>query len=445
MSALARYFHAKGKKVYGYDRTSTPLTDDLRNEGIDIHFEDNVDLIPDAIRHCDDKSKVLVVLTPAIPKDHKEWSWFRHNGFEIAKRSQVLGILTAGEKTLGVAGTHGKTTTSSLLAHILHHCGVNCTAFLGGISLNFGSNLLIGRPDTPGHCIVVEADEFDRSFLTLYPEMAVITSMDADHLDIYGDANHMQDTYRAFASQVKPDGILFVKKGLPVTRTAGGFMTYSITDGEAQYRAENIRVEAGVYVFDLITPGYAIEGIKLGLPGRHNVENAIAASAIAIECGVDPGMLVEALAQYKGVQRRFEYHVRTTDCVYIDDYAHHPEELRAAILSIRELYPDKIITGVFQPHLYTRTRDFAEGFAASLSLLDELYMLEIYPARELPIPGVSSSMILDNVQVPTKKLVSKEGLIAELRTNRPEVLVTLGAGDIDQLVRPIATLLTTTT
>lgn len=441
MSALARYFLAAGKKVAGYDRTSTPLTDSLREEGMEIHFEDDIQRIPASFLDPDKKSNTIVVLTPAIPASHSELNYFRDHQFQMLKRSQVLGLLTSGQTTFGVAGTHGKTTTSSILAHILHTAGRNCTAFLGGISVNFGSNLLLGKPNSAHHEIVVEADEFDRSFLTLFPAAAIITSMDADHLDIYGSKEDMQQTYRDFAAQVQD--FIVVKHGLQPGNTKARQITYSITDKHADYRGEKISVTDGRYKFDLVTPGYVIEGLTLGLPGRHNVENAVAASALALECGVDMLSIKDALAGYTGVQRRFEYHVRTASTVYIDDYAHHPEELSAAILSARELYPGKKIAAAFQPHLFTRTRDFADGFAESLSLLDTLYLLDVYPAREEPIPGVDSKMILDKITLSDKQIVSKEQLIQSLRQRKPEVFLTLGAGDIDQLVQPVKKLLET--
>ena len=444
MSALARYFKADGKLVSGYDKTPTPLTQSLTNEGIEIHFNDDVNSISVAVRNSENKSQVLVIVTPAVPHNHSELAFFESNGYEIAKRSKVLGMLTADHFTLAVAGTHGKTTTSTLLAHILHSARMNCSAFLGGISTNFGSNLLIGDSSKPNHKVVVEADEFDRSFLTLFPDLAIITSMDADHLDIYGDPNEMQNTYRAFAAQVKPDGMMLYKQGLEIGNPSCHKMTYSIKENEsADFKGENIRVENGVYKFTLETPSIKIEGLTLGLPGRHNVENAIAASGLALECGVSPSDLKLALASFKGAQRRFEVHVKNEKTVYIDDYAHHPEELRAAISSARELYPNKKIASIFQPHLYSRTRDFADGFAASLSLLDTLYMIELYPAREIAIPGVNSQMILDKVSIADKHLLSREDLLIKFKNEKPQVLLTLGAGDIDQLVNPIAQLLST--
>ena len=440
MSALARYFLAEGKLVAGYDRTSTPLTDALKAEGMKIHFEDDVTQIPGSFADLNLKDQTLVVLTPAIPPHHTELDYFKDKEFQIVKRSQVLGFITEPHVCFGVAGTHGKTTTSSILAHILNTAGHNITAFLGGISSNYKSNLLLGKSTQPNHEIVVEADEYDRSFLTLFPDAAIITSMDADHLDIYGSKEEMHLNYQAFAAQVHPSGFIIQKLGLELGNCSARKITYSIADKHANYVGENIKVVNGKYIFNLVTPAYVIDGLELGLPGRHNVENAVAASALAIEHGVDMVSLKEALKSYLGVQRRFEYHVRKENVIYIDDYAHHPEELKAAILSARELHPSKKIAAAFQPHLFTRTRDFVDGFAESLSLLDTLYLLEIYPARELPIEGVDAGIIFDKVTIKDKHRVSKEELIAQLRKNTPQVFLTLGAGDIDQLVEPIKTL-----
>jgi UDP-N-acetylmuramate--alanine ligase len=440
MSALARYFLAEGKAVAGYDRTSTPLTDNLRKEGMDIHFEDDIHRIPPAFVDLSLKDQTLVVLTPAVPQHHTELNFFKDQEYQIAKRSQVLGFITEPHTCYGVAGTHGKTTTSSILAHILHTAGHNITAFLGGISSNYKSNLLLGNSLQPKHEIVVEADEYDRSFLTLFPDAAIITSMDADHLDIYGSRDEMHLNYKAFASQVHPGGFIVQKSGLELGKCPARKITYSLTDSHANYVGKNIKVANGKYIFSLVTPAYVIDGLELGLPGRHNVENAVAASALAIEQGVDMVSLKEALKSYAGVQRRFEYHVRKENIIYIDDYAHHPEELKAAILSARELHPGKKIAAAFQPHLFTRTRDFVDGFAESLSLLDTLYLTEIYPARELPIPGVDSGIIFDKVTIQDKHRISKEDLVSHLRKSTPEVFLTLGAGDIDQLVEPLKTL-----
>lgn len=443
MSALARYFMASGKQVAGYDRTSTPLTVELEREGMVIHYEDAIDKIPAVFLDVNAKGQTLVVITPAIPSGHTELVYFNEHGYELLKRSEVLGLITAGLPTMAVAGTHGKTTTSTMLAHILCSAGRNCTAFLGGISSNYGSNLILGHPNNSNHEVVVEADEFDRSFLTLHPEAAIVTSMDADHLDIYGSQDEMKRTYHRFVSQVLQDGLLLVRHGLQVGEHVARMLTYSIEGTDADYRAEHIRIEEGHYIFDLVTPGYVIEDLRIGLPGRHNVENAVAASAMALERGVDTVSLKKALAGFRGVQRRFDVLIKTKDTVYIDDYAHHPEEIRAVINSARELYPDKRITVVFQPHLYSRTRDFATGFSESLSLADEVCMLDIYPAREQPIPGVDSDLILQSVTCDTKRLVTREEILSLISANRPQVLMTLGAGDIDQLIQPICNLLKT--
>jgi UDP-N-acetylmuramate--alanine ligase len=432
MSALARYFNKMGKKVAGYDKIETSLTNELTDEGIDIHYEENINAIPSEI--LSNKSDTLVVVTPAIPKNHTEWNYFINNGYSIVKRSELLGLLTKESKTVAVAGTHGKTTTSTIIAHLIKQSGINCSAFLGGIAKNYNSNLLLSKEKG---LIVVEADEYDRSFLTLYPSMAVITSMDADHLDIYGSKEYMEESYRLFAQQVNSNGIIIAKKGLNLGENISATVkTYSNRE-EADYVANNIRVEDGKFVFDFVSADKKIKNIVWGMPGRHNVENAIAAIAVALNLGVKEEIIKSALLSFEGVKRRFEFHVRTSKNVYIDDYAHHPEELKACIEGIKELYIDKKITGVFQPHLYSRTRDFAEGFAQSLDMLDECILLDIYPARELPIEGVSSQTIMDRMKLKNKKLLSKEALLEYINEKKPEVLVTLGAGDIDQLVEPI--------
>ncbi len=442
MSALARYFNAMGKSVSGYDKTKTPLTDELVSEGINVHFEDNVDLILPEARS--QKPETLVVLTPAIPKDHSELKYFQKNDFVIKKRSEVLGAITEQAFTIAVAGTHGKTTTSSLIAHILRSSEVDCTAFLGGITQNYGTNLLLSeklkkKKSKIKPIIVVEADEYDRSFLTLHPDIAVITSVDADHLDIYGDKKQMEESYAQFAKQVKPGGLLVIKKG--VDKVLGvekneNKVSYSLQHS-SDYYARKIAIKKGEYIFDTVTPEQAIRGMVLGIPGKHNVENAVASVAVAQRMNIFSGNIKNALATFKGVKRRFEYHVKEKDLVYIDDYAHHPEELRACISAVKEMYPQKKITGVFQPHLFTRTRDFANEFARSLELLDELILLDIYPAREKPIEGVTSQMLLDKVRTKNKKLIPKKELVKEIKQIEPEVLITLGAGDIDTLVEPI--------
>ena len=432
MSALARYFKAKGKHVSGYDKTPTALTDELTAEGIDVHFEDNIDIINPKFRNS--KSELLVVYTPAVPKEHKEYCYFMENGFTIKKRSEVLGLITRQHFTVAIAGTHGKTTTSSIVAHILKHSGMDCTAFLGGITQNYHTNLLLSDKS---NIMVVEADEYDRSFLTLFPDIAIITSADPDHLDIYGDKKHLEESFNLFAKQVKPNGKLIVKKGLALEdEIINKNLSYSVVS-QADFYASNIRVEKGSFVFDLVSKIENIEAITIDVPGRHNVENAVAAAAAAQLLGIKAKEIKNALSSFKGVKRRFEYQIKSKNLVYIDDYAHHPEELKACINAVREMYPGKKITGIFQPHLYTRTRDFADGFAGSLDLLDECILLDIYPARELPIEGVSSKMLLEKMHIQNKMLLQKNELVKDIKDRELEVLLTLGAGDIDQFVEPI--------
>ncbi len=442
MSALARYFKSAGMEVCGYDKTPTPLTKELVSEGINVVYEDRVSVLPEFVSGRGVNPEALVIFTPAIPKDHQQYNHLLSCGYRLWKRSEVLGLLTKGSPTIAVAGTHGKTTTSTMVAHILRHTGVNCTAFLGGISKNYGTNLLLGNREISGEIIVVEADEFDRSFLTLHPDIAVITSLDADHLDIYGDHNSMVTSYRQFAGQVKPTGTLIYKSGLPLGDIPVKSMTYSI-EGQADFMATNIRVENSNYVFDLTHNGKTIPQFILSWPGRHNVENALAASAACYLHGIPFEEIKSAMFAFSGVHRRFDYQVRNSEVVYIDDYAHHPEELKATILSAKELYPGRKILGIFQPHLYTRTRDFADGFGASLSLLDELLLLDIYPARELPIEGVTSEMILNRVTIPAKGIVSKADLVAQVLKSDANIVLTLGAGDIDTLVNPLKSALET--
>lgn len=434
MSAIARYFKSIGKEVSGYDKTPTPLTDELIDEGIAVHFEDNLSRAEKIYSDISRKESVLVVYTPAIPKDHTEWNFFRDNQYDLKKRSEVLGMITRSSYTIGIAGTHGKTTTSSMVAHILKSAGLNCTAFLGGITKNYQTNLLLGN-STGKKYTVVEADEYDRSFLALYPDLAVITSMDADHLDIYGDHGYMIESYRLFAGQVKEGGLLIHKSGLPVTDLDINMKSYSI-NGSADFKGENIHIKDHRYHFNWTSALSIIEDLTSEMPGLHNVENAVAAIAVAMQLGIENDTIKKALATYNGVKRRFDYQLKTSDCVYIDDYAHHPEELRACISSVRELYPGKRITGIFQPHLYSRTRDFAEGFAKSLSMLDCLILLDIYPARELPIPGVTSEIIFNEVTC-EKYQCSKDIALEVLEAHPSDVVLTLGAGDIDQLVKPI--------
>jgi len=482
MSAIARYFNSLDCKVVGYDKTKTILTEQLESEGIEIHYDENVDLIPLSIK--EQKEGTLVIYTPAIPKGNKELVYLKEQGIKLYKRSEVLGLISENYFTIAVAGTHGKTTTSSIVAHILNECGVNCIAFLGGISLNFNSNLLLNEnsqtvllkennkgnllkdegvnsvSDNNQHrygVLVVEADEFDRSFLTLSPDIALITSIDADHLDIYGDKDAMKNAYSEFVGKIKKDGVLILKQECIdelIIREDIRVSSYSGTS-PASASATNVTIKNGDYFVDIETidchPEHVlreqksrreIKDVKIGLPGIHNVENAIGAFAIADKLGIDRQKIKAALGSYKGVYRRFETHIKTDDIVYIDDYAHHPSELEMCINSAKELYPNKKITGIFQPHLYTRTRDFIDDFATSLSLLDELILLDIYPARELPIEGIDSELIKSKVTIPNKNVVAKEDLLAAISEKNIEVLLTMGAGDIDVFVQPIKKQLT---
>jgi UDP-N-acetylmuramate--alanine ligase len=436
MSALARFFHRQGKQVMGYDKTRTALTIELELEGLAIHYDDHVLEIPEIIRLAQ-RDKVLLIYTPAIPKDSNELNWFIEAGYRLFKRSEVLGLLTENSKSIAVAGTHGKTTTSAMIAHILEDAGWHCNAFLGGITGNYNTNMLI-HPNA--EWTVVEADEFDRSFLTLSPTVAIITSMDADHLDIYGNHDFMKESFNLFAARVLPEGQLFYKQHLPlqpemlkanVTHTS-----YGLEDDAAIF-ASRIHIQDGKYHFDWQNMNEKIEDIELGLPGRHNVENAVAAIAACRQVGVSKEAIQKALASFKGVRRRFDYALLRPDLVVIDDYAHHPEELKAAIASARELFPNQKITGAFQPHLFTRTRDFADAFARALEVLDEVILLPIYPAREKPIDGIHSQMLLDKISNNSKILVEKDGLLAELLSKPREVIMILGAGDIDTCVAPV--------
>ena len=427
MSAIARYYNAKGYKVSGYDKTPSPLTESLENEGIQVHYEDNTDFIP---KDIDD---TLVIYTPAIPKDMGELVYVQENGYRVIKRSQMLGEITRDQRCMAVAGTHGKTTTSTLLSHIFTASGEGCSAFLGGISKNYDSNLLIHENDV----VAVEADEFDRSFLQLFPEIAVITSMDADHLDIYGDEAHIRQAFKDFASQVS--GTVIAKYGLDITSedTKANIMTYSYGKPEADFYAEPL--ENGH--FNLHYPGGVIEDCVVGIPGWVNIENATGAAAIGLTYGLDPQKVKEAIASFSGVKRRFDLQVKKDNCVYIDDYAHHPEEISAALSSIRNSYPEMKLTAVFQPHLYTRTRDFAPEFAQALSKADKLILLDIYPAREEPIPGITSEIIFNDVTCKEKVLLKRAELMDYLKNEDIELLVTLGAGDIDRFVGQIADML----
>lgn len=433
MSALVRYFLSKGKKVGGYDRTPSELTEKLKEEGADIHYEENTDLIPADFREV---TTTLVVYTPAIPAEHKELIYFRNNGFEIQKRAQVLGMLTRTEKGMCVAGTHGKTTTSTMAAHLLHQSHVKCNAFLGGISKNYGTNLLL---DEESPYVVIEADEFDRSFHWLTPYATVITAVDSDHLDIYGTREAYLESFRKYTSLIRPDGYLIIKKGLElVPDVQPGVTIYTYSTEEGDFHAENIRIANGEICFDYVSPLGNIQDIQLGVPVYVNIENGVAAMALAQIGGADAEEIRKAMASFNGVDRRFDFKLKTDRMVFLSDYAHHPAEIKQSVSSIRTLYPDKKITAVFQPHLYTRTRDFYKEFADSLSLLDEVILLDIYPARELPIPGVSSQLIYDHLRPGIQKsLCKKEDLMNVLAGKTLEVLITLGAGDIENYVPQI--------
>lgn len=436
MSNLARYFLSKGKKVAGYDRSETPLTKELVKEGAEIHYSDDANLIP---QYCKTKDSTLVVYTPAIPSDSKEMAYFGQHNFEIQKRAQVLGIITRSGKALCCAGTHGKTTTSSMLAHILKQSHLDCNAFLGGILKNYDSNLMLSDKS---EFTVIEADEYDRSFHWLHPYMALITSVDPDHLDIYGTEEEYLKSFEKFTSLIQPGGALVIKnniKLMPHVNKDVRVYTYSMDKGD--FRAENIKIGNGEILFDFVTPNEKIDNIQLGVPVKINIENSVGAMALAYLNGATADELRRAIATFQGAKRRFDFLLKTDRIVMIDDYAHHPQELAASITSVKELYPDRKITGIFQPHLYSRTRDFAPQFAQSLSLLDELILLDIYPAREKPIEGVTSQIIFDKVTC-TKTLCHKEDLLSLLdKKNDIEVLLTVGAGDIDQLLLPIKELL----
>ena len=425
MSALARYFKAKGKNVSGYDKTPTELTKKLETEGVSINFADDISLIPAEV--LEDKQKTLIVYTPAVPKDHKQFNHLRSLDFELVKRAELLGMVTANKYCLAVAGTHGKTTTTAILGHLLKETGAKVTAFLGGISEDIQSNLIMQGDDV----VVVEADEFDRSFLKLSPNIAAITSMDADHLDIYGDKSELEKSFREFAANVPEDGKLFVKNGLPLQGDKIGM------NDESDYSAQHIRIEEGSYVFDLKTPSEVIKDLRFNLPGNHNLLNAITALAMAIEYGSPTDGLARALYTFQGVKRRFNYKIKTDNLVLIDDYAHHPTEISAVHQAVRAMYPNKIVLAVFQPHLFSRTRDFAEDFASSLSDFDKVFLLDIYPARETPIEGISSAWLLDLISNPKKLLLQKEELSQKIISENADVVVMMGAGDIGEEVEKV--------
>ena len=437
MSALARYFVAGGWHVVGYDRIATRLTEELEREGADIHYNEQTEMLEAVYQN---PGETLVVYTPAIPEDHSELEYFRQKGFTVLKRSEVLGMLSVGRRCIAVAGTHGKTTISTLIAHLLNVADIPSLAFLGGISKNYNTNALINKAS---EWIVAEADEFDRSFLRLFPDKAIVTSCDPDHLDIYGNKETMEVSFRQFIAQVKSGGDIIIKKeieSLASGKDDARIFTYSLHPG-ADFFAVKIERSEGGYRFNLHTPRSMITGLRTGFPGLVNVENAIAVAALGDIMGTGERVIRKTLETFRGVKRRFDIHINREDVVYIDDYGHHPKELESFIRSVRALYPGRKITGIFQPHLYTRTRDFAEGFAQSLSELDELILLEIYPARELAIKGISSDIIFRKVTLDKKKLCSKKDLMDELRSMKPDVLLTMGAGDIDIFVDPIINLL----
>jgi len=444
MSAIARYYNHAGYNVSGYDRTPSKLTAKLEQEGISIHYTSDISYVPA------DVEETLVIYTPAIPADMEELVYVKEKGYRLIKRSRALGEIASGQKCLGVAGTHGKTSTSTMLAHLFTHSGTGCSAFLGGISKNYHSNLLLSRNPV----LVAEADEFDRSFLQLFPDVAVITSTDADHLDIYGNASTMREAFAEFASQIKENGALILKKGVEVALDNVKAKVYSYSYSEtADFCPANLQLqEGGYFTFNLVYPAYrtiygkevaagTIEGCTVGIPGWVNVENGIAAAAAALIGGIEPEKVKDALAAFQGVERRFDIHLNTPQIAYIDDYAHHPNEISSAISSIRNIFPGRKLTAVFQPHLYTRTRDFAKEFAQSLSLVDELVLLDIYPARELPIEGVTSQIIFDDVTVGKKVLLKKDEALGYLEGCSIDILATFGAGDIDRLIVPIKEML----
>ena len=432
MSALARYFNIKGVAVSGYDKTETILTKMLAEEGIVIHYEDDIELI--------DKEAELVVYTPAVPKDHKELNYFLQHNYNLVKRSEVLAAITNSTYNICIAGTHGKTTTSTMVAHILRHSEYGCNAFLGGIAVNYNSNFWPSKKNVS----VVEADEYDRSFLKLSPDVAIISSMDADHLDIYGTAENMEQAFIEFSAKIKPGGLLLSKYGLKRTEDleATEHLTYHLHNENASVYAANIKMSNGSYRFDVLMQYWELKDVVLNMGGMHNIENMIAAISVAQYLGIEDDKIRKAVADFRGVKRRFEYIMKNEEQVMIDDYAHHPEELRALLSGAKELFPGKKCTVIFQPHLYSRTRDFVDGFAETLDLADEVVLLPIYPARELPIQGVNSEMILNKMKNNNKMVLDKTELLDWVKNNKNELLITAGAGDIDTLVEPIKDIIT---
>jgi UDP-N-acetylmuramate--alanine ligase len=430
MSGLARYFAAQGKIVGGYDRTSTDLTKELEAAGISVHYQDDVNAITASFKNAEN---TLIIYTPAVHSDHSELNYFRSNGFEVLKRSQVLGELSKTYNTVAVAGTHGKTTTSSIIAHLLKSSSKDCNAFLGGIASNYNTNLLTS---TSSNLMVIEADEFDRSFLTLSPDIAIVTSVDADHLDIYGSSDEMLNSFQDFTERITADGTLIYRLGLPFSNTQKKNFTYSLKE-ECDYYTSNLSIESGQYKFNLHSPSGTMKDLKFGMPGLHNVENAVAAFAAVDQLGLSEDEIRNAFASYKGVKRRFEVHINTDELVYIDDYAHHPTEISACVNSVRELFPGRKVKGIFQPHLFSRTKDHMNEFAQTLSTLDEVTLLDIYPAREEAIDGITSSALLEKITAHKKNLETKSAALDSVTRGNVDVLLTMGAGDIDQLVLPI--------
>lgn len=432
MSAIARYFNALGKKIFGYDRVRTTLTAQLESEGMQIVYNDHVEMVAQEFLNYPIE-QTLVIRTPAVPASHQGLTYLNNMGYRVLKRSEILSHIIEKQKTIAIAGTHGKTTTSAMTAHLLVQGGVETNAFLGGIALNFNSNVVL---NSNAEYAVVEADEYDRSFLKLNPFVAIITSAEPDHLDIYGNAKIMREAYQDFANKIIPSGTLFMHYGVGLTANAE-IKTYHLSNSNADLYTENLQIENGAYVFDVIFEKQKLGTVKSNYPGHHNIENMLAAIGVAIRLGVKWDKIAHGVSTFTGVKRRFEYHIKRNDCVYIDDYAHHPTEISACVGSVQELYPNSRITGIFQPHLYSRTRDFGDEFAHSLEKLNELLLMEIYPAREEPIPGIDSQWLLNKIRIVNKKLVSRENLIDEVLKLQPEVLITMGAGDIDKMVEPL--------
>ncbi len=432
MSAIARYFNAKGVAVSGYDKTETVLTKQLVAEGIAVHYEDNIEFI--------DKQASIVVYTPAVPKDHKELNWCRDNNYTVVKRSDILGAITNSAFNICVAGTHGKTTTSTMVAHILQHSGFGCNAFLGGIAANYGSNFW----SSANNVCVVEADEYDRSFLKLNPDVAIVTAMDPDHLDIYGTAENVEQAFIDFSAKVKAGGLLVSKYGMKrgAELKAANHITYHQKNEQADVYATNIKTNNGSYVFDVKKKDWELKNVELNMGGLHNIENITAAITVAHHLKIDDEKIKAGVSSFKGVKRRFEYIVKDEKQIFIDDYAHHPDELQALLNGAKNLFPDKKCTVIFQPHLFSRTKDFADGFAATLDMADEIILLPVYPARELPMEGVTSEMVLNKMKNKNSSVKTKEALLQWIKENKRELIITAGAGDIDTLVEPIKTILT---